>query len=161
MRNKSHCFDWLFFVHRYSRKYLMIFGILAWTACTLASSFMQDYTSFCVMRSLIGFGEAGFRFAFYRTLLLGAYWFGSSALILTWRFISSDKFWLKQYKWRACKSNVARKVCLLDTPKVGISKFGENVPSIDSYLKLIRLVSKVSRDLGGHCIIFWRKDHQT
>jgi len=45
---------------RYSRKYLMIFGILAWTACTLASSFMQDYTSFCVMRSLIGFGEAGF-----------------------------------------------------------------------------------------------------
>ena len=87
---ERHCFDWLFIVHRYSRKYLMIFGILAWTACTLASSFMQDYTSFCVMRSLIGFGEAGFRFAFYRTLLLGAYWFGSSALILRWRLINSD-----------------------------------------------------------------------
>ena len=150
MRNKSHCFDWLFIVHRYSRKYLMIFGILAWTACTLASSFMQDYTSFCVMRSLIGFGEAGFRFTFYRTLLLGADWFGSSALILTWRLINSD--------WNNISgepANLARKVCLFDTPKGGISKFWRNVPNIDSYLKLVRLVSKVSRDLGGHCIIFF------
>ena len=45
---------------RYSRKYLMIFGILAWTACTLVSSFMPNYTSFLIVRSLIGFGEAGF-----------------------------------------------------------------------------------------------------
>ena len=45
---------------RYSRKYLMVFGISAWTACTLTSSFMQNYNSFLVVRALIGFGEAGF-----------------------------------------------------------------------------------------------------
>jgi len=45
---------------RYSRKYLMILGILAWSACSFASSFMQDYVSFLVIRAAVGFGEAGF-----------------------------------------------------------------------------------------------------
>ena len=45
---------------RYSRKWLMAVGILAWGSCTLASSFMKDFNSFLLLRAAIGFGEAGF-----------------------------------------------------------------------------------------------------
>merc|ERR1712126_34472 len=45
---------------RYSRKYLMMFGILTWAACSFAASFMKDYVSFLVVRAAIGFGESGF-----------------------------------------------------------------------------------------------------
>ena len=45
---------------RYSRKWLMAVGILAWGSCTLVSSFMQEFNAFLLLRSAIGFGEAGF-----------------------------------------------------------------------------------------------------
>jgi len=48
---------------RYSRKWLMAFGVVAWGICTVASSFMKNfdtYIPFLLLRSAIGFGEAGF-----------------------------------------------------------------------------------------------------
>ena len=39
---------------RYSRKWLMALGILAWGSCTLASSFMKDFNSFLLLRAAIG-----------------------------------------------------------------------------------------------------------
>jgi len=45
---------------RYSRKWLMAFGVLAWGICTLASSFMPSFIGFLLLRSAIGFGESGF-----------------------------------------------------------------------------------------------------
>jgi len=45
---------------RYSRKWLMAIGVLAWGTCTLISSFMKDFIGFLLLRSAIGFGESGF-----------------------------------------------------------------------------------------------------
>ena len=45
---------------RYSRKWLMAFGVLAWGSCTLISSFMEQFYAFLFLRAAIGFGEAGF-----------------------------------------------------------------------------------------------------
>eukprot|EP00095_Tigriopus_kingsejongensis_P002484 maker-scaffold64_size435223-snap-gene-0.6 protein:Tk02484 transcript:maker-scaffold64_size435223-snap-gene-0.6-mRNA-1 annotation:"GI19157" len=45
---------------RYSRKWLMIVGMLAWSACTLIGTFMATYWPFLAFRAAIGFGEAGF-----------------------------------------------------------------------------------------------------
>lgn len=65
---------------RYSRKWLMAFGVFAWGACTFISSFMpvsdkllnlkknllinflffQNFLGFLLFRAAIGFGEAGF-----------------------------------------------------------------------------------------------------
>ena len=45
---------------RYSRKWLMAFGVLAWGSCTLLSSFMKEFFAFLFLRAAIGFGEAGF-----------------------------------------------------------------------------------------------------
>merc|ERR1719412_885295 len=44
---------------RYSRKWLMAFGIFAWGICTLISSFMKEFDSyvpFLMFRAAIGFG---------------------------------------------------------------------------------------------------------
>jgi len=49
-----------YFGDRYSRKWLVVLGVTAWSACSFISSFMQNYTSFLVMRAAVGFGEAGF-----------------------------------------------------------------------------------------------------
>eukprot|EP00094_Tigriopus_californicus_P007790 TCALIF_07502-PA protein Name:"Similar to spin Protein spinster (Drosophila melanogaster)" AED:0.16 eAED:0.16 QI:0/0.75/0.55/1/0.75/0.77/9/69/476 len=45
---------------RYSRKWLMIVGMVAWSLCTLIGTFMPTYWPFLVFRAAIGFGEAGF-----------------------------------------------------------------------------------------------------
>nr|KAI8753658.1 protein spinster-like protein 1 [Biomphalaria glabrata] len=47
---------------RYTRKYLMVFGILMWSVFTLASSFIPgDYFwAFVLLRALVGIGEASY-----------------------------------------------------------------------------------------------------
>ncbi|KAH9503906.1 Protein spinster 1 [Bulinus truncatus] len=47
---------------RYTRKYLMVFGILMWSGFTLASSFIpEDYFwAFVLLRALVGIGEASY-----------------------------------------------------------------------------------------------------
>ena len=45
---------------RYSRKYLMAFGVFTWAGATLLGSFMTNYGSFLAMRAIIGIGEASY-----------------------------------------------------------------------------------------------------
>ncbi|XP_014259012.1 protein spinster isoform X3 [Cimex lectularius] len=45
---------------RYSRRWLMAFGVALWTLMTLIGSFMQDYRLFLLFRALVGIGEASY-----------------------------------------------------------------------------------------------------
>jgi len=45
---------------RYSRKYLMAFGVVIWAALSLTASFMPSYWPFLVVRALIAIGESAF-----------------------------------------------------------------------------------------------------
>ncbi|XP_076269936.1 lysolipid transporter protein spinster isoform X2 [Rhynchophorus ferrugineus] len=45
---------------RYSRKWLMAFGVLLWSFTTLAGSFMRNYWWFLLFRTMVGIGEASY-----------------------------------------------------------------------------------------------------
>ncbi|XP_030758712.1 protein spinster-like isoform X2 [Sitophilus oryzae] len=45
---------------RYSRKYLMAFGVFLWSLTTLAGSFMTNYWWFLLFRAMVGIGEASY-----------------------------------------------------------------------------------------------------
>ncbi|XP_060521641.1 protein spinster isoform X2 [Cylas formicarius] len=45
---------------RYSRRWLMSFGVFLWSVTTLCGSFMQNYWWFLLFRSLVGIGEASY-----------------------------------------------------------------------------------------------------
>ncbi|XP_022916325.1 protein spinster isoform X1 [Onthophagus taurus] len=45
---------------RYSRKWIMAFGVAMWSITTLLGSFMTDFVWFIVFRALVGIGEASY-----------------------------------------------------------------------------------------------------
>lgn len=45
---------------RYSRKWIMAFGVFLWSLTTLLGSFMETFTGFIAMRALVGIGEASY-----------------------------------------------------------------------------------------------------
>lgn len=45
---------------RYSRKFIMGFGIALWSTTTLVGSFMPNYYSFITFRAMVGIGEASY-----------------------------------------------------------------------------------------------------
>jgi len=45
---------------RYSRKYLMVLGVLIWASLSLTASFMPSYWPFAIVRGLIAVGESAF-----------------------------------------------------------------------------------------------------
>ncbi|XP_066246696.1 protein spinster isoform X1 [Euwallacea similis] len=49
-----------YFGDRYSRRYLMAFGVALWSLTTLGGSFMNNYWWFLLFRALVGIGEASY-----------------------------------------------------------------------------------------------------
>ena len=45
---------------RYNRKWVMVVGITVWALATLLGSFMEDFGTFMLMRSIVGIGEASY-----------------------------------------------------------------------------------------------------
>ena len=45
---------------RYSRKYIMVVGVLLWAGCSLTATFMPSFWPFLAVRALIGVGESAF-----------------------------------------------------------------------------------------------------
>lgn len=45
---------------RYSRRFIMAFGVLLWSLTTLIGSFMENFTGFIIFRALVGIGEASY-----------------------------------------------------------------------------------------------------
>ncbi|CAG9102220.1 unnamed protein product [Plutella xylostella] len=49
-----------YFGDRYSRKYIMAFGVALWTMTTFLGSFLKGYHEFAFFRGLVGVGEASY-----------------------------------------------------------------------------------------------------
>ena len=49
-----------YFGDRYSRKWIMVIGTTLSMLAVFTGSFMEDYTSFLIMRAILGVGQASF-----------------------------------------------------------------------------------------------------